>query len=43
MVGVGMAQTWARTGLVAPIVKDLTDRLLLALPALSVTLMVQLL
>ena len=43
MVGLGStAVTWARAGLVAPIVKELTGRLSLALFTLSVTVMVQL-
>ena len=43
MVGLGStAVTWARAGLVAPIVKELTVRLSLALFTLSVTVMVQL-
>ena len=40
--GVGTAVTCARAGLVAPIVKELTDRLSLVLLLLSVTAMVQL-
>ena len=40
--GVGTAVTCARAGLVAPIVKELTDRLSLVLLLLSVTLIVQL-
>ena len=42
MSGVGTAGTCTRAGLVAPIVKELTDRLSLVLLLLSVTLMVQL-
>ena len=42
MSGVGIAVTCARAGLVAPIVKELTDRLSLVLLLLSVTLIVQL-
>ena len=40
--GVGTAVTCARAGLVAPMVKELTDRLSLVLLLLSVTLIVQL-
>ena len=40
--GVGTAVTCARAGLVAPMVKELTDRLSLVLLLLSVTAMVQL-
>ena len=40
--GVGTAVTYARAGLNAPTVKELTDRLSLVLLLLSVTLMVQL-
>ena len=40
--GVGTAVTCAKAGLVAPIVKELTDRLSLVLLLLSVTLIVQL-
>ena len=40
--GVGTAVTCARAGLVAPIVKELTDKLSLVLLLLSVTLIVQL-
>ena len=40
--GVGTAVTCARAGLVAPIVKEVTDRLSLVLLLLSVTAMVQL-
>ena len=42
MSGVGTAVTCARAGLVAPMVKELTDRLSLVLLLLSVTLIVQL-
>ncbi len=42
MSGVGTAVTCARAGLLEPMVKELTDRGLLILLALSVTLMVQL-
>ena len=42
MSGVGTAVTCARAGLFAPMVKELTDRGLLVLLALSVTLIVQL-
>ena len=42
MSGVGTAVTCTRAGLVAPIVKELTDRLSLVLLLLSVTLIVQL-
>ena len=40
--GVGTAVTCASAGLVAPMVKELTDRLSLVLLLLSVTLIVQL-
>ena len=40
--GVGTAVTCARAGLLEPMVKELTDRGLLVLLALSVTLIVQL-
>ena len=40
--GVGTAVTCARAGLVAPMVKELTDKLSLVLLLLSVTLIVQL-
>ena len=40
--GVGTDVTCARAGLVAPMVKELTDRLSLVLLLLSVTLIVQL-
>ena len=40
--GVGTAVTCARAGLIAPTVKELTDRLSLVLLLLSVTAMVQL-
>ena len=43
LVRVGTAVTCTRTGLVAPMVKELTDRLSLVLLLLSVTAMVQLL
>ena len=43
LVGVGTAVTWAKVGALVSIVKGLTDRALLRLLALSVTLMVQLL
>ena len=42
MSGVGTAVTCARAGLLEPMVKELTDRGLLVLLALSVTLIVQL-
>ena len=40
--GVGTAVTCARAGVLEPMVKELTDRALLILLALSVTLIVQL-
>ena len=43
LVGLGTAVTWAKVGAVVSIVKELTDRALLELVALSVTVMVQLL
>ena len=41
MSGVGTAVTWLRVGITVSILKELTDRVLLALLALSVTVMVQ--
>jgi len=43
LVGVGTAVTSTRAGVIAPIVKDLTERLSLVLLALSVTEILQLL
>ena len=43
LVGVGTAVTWFNVGAVVSMVKELTDKVLLVLLALSLTVMVQLL